>query len=173
MKEKHKVKYSDPLEIGFPDNWEIFKIDTRVLCDRQYDHPPNNIFIIKDIIGRVVNTTIKWKNNLFDHIGLTFKNDKASAIEASVERFESDQERSIWLKKNRPLLYCIIDQRNPLYDMETFKPIEPLKIQHTYLVRYFSHAGKLSWLKYKLQFLIGTYNFKHIRPFLYRYLVMD
>jgi hypothetical protein len=28
MKETHKVKYSDPLEIGFPDNWEIFKMDT-------------------------------------------------------------------------------------------------------------------------------------------------
>ena len=166
MKQTNKVKYSDPLEIGFPDNWEIFKIDTKVLCDRQSINTDA-------IITKVVNTSIKWKNNLFGPIGLTFKNNKASAIEASVERFESDQERSIWLKKNRPLLYCIIDQRNPLYDMETFKPIEPLKIQHTYLVRYFSHAGKLSWLKYKLQFLIGKYNFKHIRPFLYRYLVMD
>ena len=166
MKQTHKVKYSDPLEIGFPDNWEIFKMDTTVLCDRQSINADA-------LITKVVNTSIKWKNNLFGHIGLTFKNDKASAIEASVERFESDQERSIWLKKNRPLLYCIIDQRNPLYDIETFKPIEPLKIQHTYLVRYFSHAGKLSWFKYKLQFLIGKYNFKHIRPFLYRYLVMD
>jgi hypothetical protein len=167
MKETHKVKYSDPLEIGFPDNWEIFKMDTTVLCDRQYDHTPNNI------LNKVVNNSIKWKNNLFGHIGLTFKNNKASAIEASVKRFESDQERSIWLKKNRPLIYCIFDQRTPLCDMETFEPVEPVTIQHTYFVRYFSHAGKLSWLKYKLQFLIGKYNFKCIRPFLYRYLVMD
>ena len=163
MKQTNKL---DSFEIGFPDDWEIFKIDIKVLCDRQSINADA-------LITKVVNTSIKWKNNLFGPIGLTFKNDKASAIEASVKRFESDQERSIWLKKNRPLLYCIIDQRNPLYDMETFKPIEPLKIQHTYLVRYFSHAGKLSWFKYKLQFLIGKYNFKHIRPFLYRYLVMD
>lgn len=163
MKQTNKF---DRLEIGFPDDWEIFKLDTKVLCYRQS--------IDADaLITKVVNTSIKWKNNLFGPIGLTFKNNKTSAIEASVKMFESDQERSIWLKKNRPLLYCIIDRRNPLYDMETFKPIEPLKIQHTYLVRYFSHAGKLSWFKYKLQFLIGKYNFKHIRPFLYRYLVMD
>jgi hypothetical protein len=167
MKETHKVKYSDPLEIGFPDNWEIFKMDTTVLCDRQYDPTPDNI------INKVVNTTIKWKNNLFGPIGLTFKNDKTSAIEASFKKFENDQERSIWLKKNRPLLYCIVDQSNPLCDMETFEPVEPVTIQHTYFVRYFSHAGKLSWFKYRLQFLIGTYNFKHVRPFLYRYLVMD
>ena len=165
MKQTNKL---DSFEIGFPDDWEIFKLDIKVLCDKQKQSIDADALITK-----VVNTSIKWKNNLFGPIGLTFKNDKASAIEASVKRFESDQERSIWLKKNRPLLYCIIDQRNPLYDMETFKPIEPLKIQHTYLVRYFSHAGKLSWFKYKLQFLIGKYNFKHIRPFLYRYLVMD
>lgn len=163
MKQTNKF---DPFEIGFPDNWEIFKIDTKVLCDRQSINTDARI-------TKLGNTSIKWKNNLFGPIGLTFKNDKTSAIEASVKMFESDQERSIWLKKNRPLLYCIIDQHIPLYDIETFKPIDkPLKIQHTYLVRYFSHAGKLSWLKYKLQFLIGKYNFKHIRPFLYRYLVM-
>ena len=165
MKQTNKL---DSFEIGFPDDWEIFKLDIKVLCDKQKQSIDADALITK-----VVNTSIKWKNNLFGPIGLTFKNDKASAIEASVKRFESDQERSIWLKKNRPLLYCIIDHNNPLYDMETFKPIEPLKIQHTYLVRYFSHAGKLSWFKYKLQFLIGKYNFKHIRPFLYRYLVMD
>ena len=166
MKETHKVKYSDPLEIGFPDNWEIFKMDTTVLCDRQYDNTDT-------ILSKIIENSIKWKNNLFGPIGLTFKNNKASAIAASFKKFESDQERSIWLKKNRPLLYCIVDQSNPLYNMETFEPVEPVTIQHTYFVRYFSHAGKLSWFKYKLQFLIGKYNFKYIRPFLYRYLVMD
>jgi hypothetical protein len=166
MKETHKVKYSDPLEIGFPDNWEIFKMDTTVLCDRQYDNTDT-------ILSKIIENSIKWKNNLFGPIGLTFKNNKASAIEASFKKFESDQERSIWLKKNRPLLYCIVDQSNPLCDMETFEPVEPVTIQHTYFVRYFSHAGKLSWFKYNLQFLIGKYNFKHIRPFLYRYLVMN
>jgi hypothetical protein len=166
MKETHKVKYSDPLEIGFPNNWEIFKMDTTVLCDRQYDNTDT-------ILSKIIENSIKWKNNLFGPIGLTFKNNKASAIAASFKKFESDQERSIWLKKNRPLLYCIVDQSNPLYNMETFEPVEPVTIQHTYFVRYFSHAGKLSWFKYKLQFLIGKYNFKYIRPFLYRYLVMD
>lgn len=163
MKQTNKF---DPFEIGFPDNWEIFKLDTKTLCDRQSINTDAKI-------TKVVNTSIKWKNNLFGPIGLTFKNNKPSAIQASFKKFENDQERSLWLKKNRPLLYCIFDQRTPLCDMETFEPIEPAKIQHTYYVRYFSHAGKLSWLKYKLQFLIGKYNFKHIRPFLYRYLVMD
>ena len=166
MKETHKVKYSDPYEIGFPDNWEIFKIDTKILCNNQYDNTYTSC-------NKLVDTSIKWKTNLFSPIGLTFKNNKASAIEASFKKFESNKERSIWLKKNRPLIYYIVDQSNPLCDMETFEPVKPVTIQHTYFVRYFSHAGKLSWFRYKLQFLIGKYNFKYIRPFLYRYLVMD
>jgi hypothetical protein len=162
MKETHKVKYSDPYEIGFPDNWEIFKIDTKILCNNQYDNTYTSC-------NKLVDTSIKWKTNLFSPIGLTFKNNKASAIEASFKKFESDQERSIWLKKNRPLIYYIGDQQHPLYDTETHN----VYMHHKYFVRYFPHAGKLSWFKYKLQFLIGKYNFKYIRPFLYRYLVMD
>ena len=161
-----KAKSFDPLNIGFSNNWDIFKMDTKACCDKQ------SIDTVS-ILSKVVGTSIKWKNNLFSPIGLTFKNGKALAVEASVKKFESDQERSSWLKKTRPLIYCVVNESRPLYNIETFEPIEPLKIQHTYSVRYFSHAGKLSWVKYKLQFLIGEYNFKFIRPFLYRYLIMD
>jgi len=166
-----KAKCFDPLNIGFFNDWDIFKMDTKAMCDKQ------SIDTVS-ILSKVVGTSIKWKNNLFSPIGLTFKNGKALAVEASVKKFESDQERSSWLKKARPLIYCVVNESRSLYSMETFcsrtfDPIEPLKIQHTYSVRYFSHAGKLSWVKYKLQFLIGEYNFKYINPFLYRYLMMD
>jgi hypothetical protein len=167
MKETHKVKYSDPFKIGFPDNWEIYKNDTKSLAERQAEA------IHVDFELDDVEFEIKYINNLFGPIVLSFKDDEPAGLLAEIKTFNTEQERLKWLKENRPLVYAIVNGKNLMRNAHTFEITDPESTKTVYRVRYFSHAGKLSWFKYKLQFLIGKYNFKYIRPFLYRYLVMN
>jgi len=138
-------------------NWEMFKVDTKALVEGAFDR--------NQLENHKLNGT-KFHSNLFGPIGLSFKDGFSFAIETSIKRFDTKKEMSIWLKSNRPLVYLV--------HLSTAERLNNLKPENTrYVVRYFEGIGKLPAWKYHLQWFFGKYNFKLIRPFLYRMFVLN
>lgn len=139
------------------DNWKIFKEDTKELTRW---------------IRNTKEPDIYWENNLFGPVGLMFENGYASVIVAETRTFNTKFFKDKWLNENRPLIYTIIHTKSQPIDTDTFEPIENVPQIERFIVRYFKEVGKLPLWKYYLQYFIGRCNFKFIRPFLYRLLVV-
>ena len=155
-------------------NWKMFKVDTKALVERSFDR--------NQLENHKLNGT-KFHSNLFGPIGLSFKDGFSFAIETSIKRFDTKKEMSIWLKSNRPLVYLVeflpkLEERGIYFmsdvHLSCTERLNNLKPENTrYVVRYFEGIGKLPVWKYHLQWFFGKYNFRLIRPFLYRMFVLN
>lgn len=155
-------------------NWEIYKQDTKAIVTRTFDRNRHDNYKL--------NKT-KFYNNLFDPISLSFKDGSAFAIKTSTKKFDAKEDMSAWLKSNRPLVYTIyisvkLEERGDYFmsDLhlsvsERLNNLKPESIN--YVVRYFEAVGTLPTWKYYMQWFFGKYNFKLIRPFLYRMFVLN
>lgn len=154
-------------------NWSIFKRDVQNLVENVFKYEAN---VHND-------KYVKFRNDLFSAVGLSFKDGVAFAIATSTKMFDTEREMSDWLKLTKPLVHSTI--RAPRFESrgeyfmsdshlntsDRLKDLKPESVR--YIVRYFEDVGKLPVWKYYMQWFFGKYNFKLIRPFLYRMFVIN
>lgn len=148
-----------------------YKSDTIALS--KLPHAKNNI-----TRKNLLDDDHTYLNKFFGPVGLRWDDDTnhAQIITAASVSFLSEQERDEFIKEERPLIYSLTSKTCVKYTEEEknrfyFPHDENREKETKYNVRYFPEVGRLSKFKYKAQFWIAKWNFKWLRPTLYRYLV--
>ena len=114
---------------------------------------------------------VTYGNDLFGPVGLIWTDDHAAPMTAETIKFNSKKERDQFIKKEKPLIYVMMEYDVMVDQNSIFDPNNAKKEKRWY-VRYFKEVGKLSWFKYHIQFFSSKFKNNKIRAFLYRLLVV-